>query len=1626
MHPTTTILALKSGDQLQVFNVAQKAKVAETTVKSPVVYWKWVSDDVLALVTATEVYHWTVSGSGAGKPVKVFDRHDDLAACQIINYRADPSLTWLCLVGIAQENGRIAGHMQLYSVERKVSQPIEGHACAFASFTTDGAKAPSTMFAFAVRNATGAKVYLLEVSKGEGSTFEKKSTDLVFPPDAASDFPIGLQISEKHGIVYVLTKLGYLHLFDLGSGSLIYRNRISTETIFITAPHRERGGILAVNRKGQVLLITVDEQNIVPFIVNTVQNVPLAIKLASRCNLPGADQLFVQQFRRLFEAGQHAAAAKVAAESPGGALRNADTIRLFQNLPPNPSGPSPLLQYFGALLERGKLNEVESLELVRPVVAQGRQQMVEKWLKEEKLTCTEDLGDVVKAADATLALSVYYRAQAHPKVILCLAETRQYDKIVAYANKTGYRPDYASILSAILAVDAAAATSFAQMLLSNESGPLVDPNAVMDAFMKKALVKECTTVLLEFLKGNRADQGPLQTRLLEINLQHAPQVADAVLGNEMFTHYNRQRVAQLAEKAGLTQRALEHYSDPKDIRRCLTKAGAGSGVSAEFLSNYFGTLSVDDTLDILRDMLRANARQNMETVVSIAAKYSEQLTPKALIKLFEDFKAYEGVYFYLGQIVNESEDPEVHFKYLEAAARTRNFKEVERIARDSNSIEAGRAKDFLMANKLPDQLPLIIICDRFGFVDELTRFLYKNNMSRYIEAYVQQINPANAASVVGGLIDVNCDETYIKKLILSIRGMVPVEALVEECGKRNRLKLILPWLEARVAEGNQEPATHNALAKIYIDLNKNSEEFLRENEYYEPAVVGAYCEKRDPYLAFVAYKKGGCDDELIAITNSAALFKNQARYLVERQDMELWAKVLTEENEFRRSVIDQVVQTALPETKNPEEVSNTVKAFMAADLPTELMSLLEKIVLDPSADPEFSQNRNLQNLIILTAIKADKGRVMDYVKRLDNYDAPEIAEIAVGASLFEEAFTIYKKAGEMNKEAVTVLVDHIKDLERAQEYADKADENEVYSIVAAAWLEGGDVKKAMLAYIAAEDPSAFMQVSGAADDAEAHDELIDYLLMCRPKVSEPFVDSELAYSYAKTGRVAELEEFVSNPNIARLEDVGDRCFDQGMFKAAKYIFAAIDSYARLASCLIRLEDYSGAADAAKKAGSVKTWKEVCMACVVAKEFDIAQSCGLHVVTHGDELEDLVFHYERCGAFDEAITLLEKAVAAGTKDAPAHKGIYTELAVLYSRHRESKLMDFVRAHSGKVHLQKVQRAAEQNMQWAELAHLYSAGGEFDSAALTMIGHPTVAHSHNAFKEVIVKVNNADLHYKAVQFYVEEKPTELNDLLSTLTPLVDHSRVVSLLRKLNHLALAKPYLSAVQDTNTAAVNEAFNELLVEEEDFEALRKSVTTYLAFDYVALAKQLEKHQLLELRRIAGELYARNKRYEQAIDLAKKDKLYKDAMRVASESKSAELAESLLKYLIADVKSPECFAACLYTCYDLLRPDVAMELAWRHKCTDYAMPYLIQSLREYQTKVDRLEAHCFPPPKKTDEEGGESFEAGSQFGLGQTLAITYGGPQAGMGPVDPNTGMPYGQPGMPPQMGYMGPPGGGF
>jgi len=1556
MNPVSKVIALKAvspgttTDHLQIFNLEMKTKIKSFQMSEAVAYWKWISPSMLGLVTSTAVYHWDMEG--ASEPVKKFDRTANLQDNQIINYRSDPSGNWLVLIGIApgapERAQLVKGNMQLYSVEQKRSQALEAHAASFATLTVPGAAKPLTLIAFAMKTLTGgtltSKLHVIELGAQPGSTFQKKQADLFFPPGFEDDFPVSMQVGAKHNLIYVITKLGLLFVYDLETASAIYRNRISPDPFFLTADAPTSGGFYAINRRGQVLHVTLNEGAVVSFVSEQLNNLDLALAIAQRGNLPGAEALVMPKFDSLFQQGKYKEAAELAAESPQGTLRTREVVARFQQVPGQPGQTPPLLQYFGTLLTKGKLNDFESVELARLVVSQNKKQLLEGWLGQDQLEPSEALGDIINPVDPEMALKVYVKAKASPKVVQMLAERGEFDKMVKYSQQVSYTPDYLFLLQKLLQSDPQAAVNLATAI-SAMTPPPVDMNTMTDLFLQRNMIKEATEFLLPMLKPNLPEHASLQTKVLEINLIAFPNVAEAILANGMFTHYDRPRIAQLCEKAGLYMKALQHYTELTDIKRVVVNTHA---IEPQSLVEFFGTLSREWALECLKELLTVNMRQNLQLVVQTAKEYTEQLKADAIIELLESFKSYEGLYFYLGSYLAFSEDPEVHFKYIEAAAKTGQIKEVERVTRESTVFDPERTKLFLMEAKLSDARPLINVCDRFDLIPDLTNYLYSNNMMRYIEGYVQKVNPSNTPLVVGSLLDLECTEDFIKNLILSVRSLLPVEPLVAECEKRNRLKLLTNFLEHLVSEGSQDPHVHNALGKIIIDSNNNPEHFLTTNPYYDSEVVGKYCEKRDPTLACVAFKRGQCDMELVDITNRNSLFKVQARYVVERMDQPLWETVLDVENPHRRQLIDQVVSTALPESKNPEQVSVTVKAFMNAELPNELIELLEKIVLQNSA---FSGNPNLQNLLILTAIKADKTRVMDYINRLESFDGPAVGDIAVGSELYEEAFIIFKKF-DQHVPAVKVLLDNIAGEEgasRALEYANKVEKEEVWSVLGGAQLAKGDVGSAITSFIKANDASEYAAVVDAAKNLDCYEDLVKYLEMSRKKLKESKIDTELLYALAKTNQLSKLEEFISGPHTANIQNAGDKCFEEGLFEAAKILYSSVSAWGGLASTLVRLHQFQQAVEAARRANSSKTWKEVCFACVEEGEFRLAQLCGLNIIVQADELEEISDFYQAKGQFEHLLALMESGLGLER----SHMGIFTELGILYAKYKPEKLMEHLKLFATRINIPKLIRVCEEQQHWKELAYLYINYDEYDNAATIMMQHSPTAWEHVLFKDVAVKVANVEIYYKALQHYLDEHPNLINDLLTVLTARVDHSRVVDLMRKMEHLPLVRPYLNAVQNSNTSAVNEAINELCIQEEDAEALRTSIDTYDNFDQIALAYKCESHSLQEFRRIASYIYKQNQRWRQSVDLSKKDNLFKDAMETCAQSKDRELAEELLNFFVKEGKK-DCFAACLFTCYDLLRPDVVLEMAWMNGMNDFAMPFMIQCMRDLTNKMDTL------------------------------------------------------------------------
>jgi len=1291
MNPTRSVLALRSPAGLQLFHWTRKATLARSPpLAEPVVFWAWISADVLALVTATSVFHWTAppddaADAGAGTaaqataPEMVFDRHATLAGCQIVSYKADPGMTWLAIVGLspAPDGQGVAGRIQLFSTTKQLSQVLEGHAVAFAAVPIEGVKSTLFLFAGSPKEGVPPKLHIVEVgaeAKPAGSPpFEKVASEIFHPPEMAGDFPIALHMSIKYPtIVHLVTRGGYAHVYELTTGACVYQNRICTTTPFASAPHRSSGGIMALNRAGDVLLFAVAPDAIIRYVLRTLRDPPLGALLASRNGFAGADSFFSDKFEDAMEDGEWREAAIIAFESPGGVLRSPDTIMRFRRAEADEEGGvPPILIYFQTLLSRGALNADETVALTEQLASTGKLGLLEKWLREDKLACTETLGDALRASSASLALGVYIKCGAHAKVISCMVEAGQAGKVAHYAKKVGMRVTAMELAEMTAAIDPKAALEVANSSASNalvlaegakKKVDVVQVNNMVNMFLNKGMLQEAVSYALDALKDEDDAESKVQTKVLATCLTNAPQLADAILSQDVWHKFETARIGILCERAGLFQHALELFTDLADVKRVITNTHVLNG---EFIVHYFATIAEGDRAEVMQELLRADARGNLRLCVTVAAKYTESMGgARTVMRIFDGLKkAEDALFYYLRAIIDTTAEPEAHSRFIELAVDRKDWAAAERVTRMSEHYDPVRIRDYIIAAKATDPRPLVNVCDRFDFIPQLVSHLVKTGQRKFVDAFVSRVNPLRCPDVVGALMDLDAaTEADVQRMVMSVKNMVPVEPLVAAIESRGRVKMLLPFLEARVADGSTDAPVHTALGKCYVDDRGNAKHFLETNQFYDARELGRFCAKREPTLAVIAYSRGQCDDELLAVTNDNSLFREQASYLVDRADSDLWAKVLVEDNPFRKLVITQVKSTALPACVRPERVSAAVKAFLVADLPDVLIELLEQLVLATS-NTAFSRNANLQNLLILTSIKAAPERVLEYVRRLDNYDGKDIAPACVDAEHYEAAYIIYQKFDQLD-EALGVLLDHLKDWNRATDFALRVNDPNVWRRLGVAQLESCVIADGITSLLRGQNAwEEHALVVRASRENEEESGMADWkavikfctaarkMLWRKRRVAEgggtvggdmarAGVDSELLFALCWLERLTDVESFLGGRHAAEVEDVGDRCMTRGdklrdetvaaaenpaslvqpvaparsIWEAARMLYAHVSVWHKLAKVLVRLCRFTEAVDAARQADRVPTWRLVGFACLDHAELALVRSSAKRAKT----------------------------------------------------------------------------------------------------------------------------------------------------------------------------------------------------------------------------------------------------------------------------------------------------------------------------------------------------------------------------------------------------------------------------
>jgi clathrin heavy chain len=154
-----------------------------------------------------------------------------------------------------------------------------------------------------------------------------------------------------------------------------------------------------------------------------------------------------------------------------------------------------------------------------------------------------------------------------------------------------------------------------------------------------------------------------------------------------------------------------------------------------------------------------------------------------------------------------------------------------------------------------------------------------------------------------------------------------------------------------------------------VELDQNAKIFLETNQHYEKNILGRFCENRQRQdLAVVAYKKAAevsCDTQLIDITTKNEWWEVQARFLLERQDRDLWDQVLYTAYKFK--ILDLINGEVGLKCRNHESIFTTAECYKRNGFHTQLIYLLSNI-LQNGALPKTKARNKIENMLMETAI----------------------------------------------------------------------------------------------------------------------------------------------------------------------------------------------------------------------------------------------------------------------------------------------------------------------------------------------------------------------------------------------------------------------------------------------------------------------------------------------------------------------------------------------------------------------------------------------------------------------------------------------------------------------------------
>lgn len=296
-----------------------------------------------------------------------------------------------------------------------------------------------------------------------------------------NDFPIRVVYNSIYKLLFIYTKFGFVFVIEPNSGTCIMNEKYSDSPIYLVTPSLDHSNHYILNRKGEVYESYVKIESFFNKCIEKGGDYFDSIGVfMNNVSADEQSKIYRNYFDKLKNSGNYLEALLLVAKSGKPFLRTFEYLSSIKDFP-NINETSALLEYFAIVLDDGKLNEVESLELVQLALNKKKLDIVRKWLDADQIFCTAQLGKVVIEADPELALKIFEKSASEAMIIYSLALLGKFDEFSNLLKVTKENIEIKAIFSSLLK----SKKEFISKLISaviHEKFTLFDKELVLDIF----------------------------------------------------------------------------------------------------------------------------------------------------------------------------------------------------------------------------------------------------------------------------------------------------------------------------------------------------------------------------------------------------------------------------------------------------------------------------------------------------------------------------------------------------------------------------------------------------------------------------------------------------------------------------------------------------------------------------------------------------------------------------------------------------------------------------------------------------------------------------------------------------------------------------------------------------------------------------------------------------------------------------------------------------------------------------------------------------------------------------------------------------------------------------------------